>query len=386
MERRDRAADLRERVDRLAEHFDHFLLAHDTRANATSQQLLTHRQTLDLRWRAASVAAAIEDEQFVRSLRSTLRAWRVGTRRSVLADAEEFQDALRRARHRIEAFEDSAIDTVDLDQVPQQLWSLVDELGVVDNDSKIVAGTKTLHHLLPNLVPPMDRKYTGGFFRLNAHWWQGRHQKKAFIEMFRQLACLARRVVPQQYASGTGWRTSPTKILDNALIGFQMVEREPTRISFQVPGHPPSKNEARSMLSAAHPHASRVRALLTAAAKALRAQPGFAAHGPIRLDLVVHADPSHDPWDATNYLGGVADALEDKSRRGHAVDHLGELATVHLYGNDLQIKQITYVEEQHPAASYIVTIRALPPPATPAAIPVPRTPGSYKPDSPTPAA
>jgi hypothetical protein len=29
-----------------------------------------------------------------------------------------------------------------------------------------VPGTKALHHLLPDLVPPMDRAWTGAFF----HW------------------------------------------------------------------------------------------------------------------------------------------------------------------------------------------------------------------------
>jgi len=42
--------------------------------------------------------------------------------------------------------------------------SLVSGLAVVDNKARIVAGTKTLHHLLPDLVPPMDRAWTGAFF------------------------------------------------------------------------------------------------------------------------------------------------------------------------------------------------------------------------------
>jgi hypothetical protein len=210
----------------------------------------------------------------------------------------------------------------------------------------------------------MDREYTGGFFRLRGHQWHDPYQRDAFVEMFRALASIARRVDLQRYASGAGWRTSQTKILDNAVIGFQMVEANSARISFPVPGYPPSKSEAKSMLSDGHQHAPRVQALLTAAREALRAQPGFPAPavGPVRLDLVVHPGPDQDLWDATNYLGGIADVLEDKSRRRPVVDHLGELATVHLYGNDRQIKQLTYTEEQRPEAGYVVTIRTLPEP------------------------
>jgi hypothetical protein len=35
---------------------------------------------------------------------------------------------------------------------------------------------------------------------------------------------VARLVHPGQYVTGAGWRTSRTKILDNALIGFRKAE------------------------------------------------------------------------------------------------------------------------------------------------------------------
>jgi hypothetical protein len=55
-----------------------------------------------------------------------------------------------------------AIDGPDLlMNITDQLWMVVESLGVVENVAKIVAGTKTLHHLLPDLVVPMDRAWTG---------------------------------------------------------------------------------------------------------------------------------------------------------------------------------------------------------------------------------
>lgn len=55
----------------------------------------------------------------------------------------------------------------------------------------------------------------------------------------------------------------------------------------------------------------------------------------------------------------MADVLEDKSARGPAVSHLGELAEVWLYRNDRQIKQISYREEVGAVAEYTVTVRPL---------------------------
>jgi hypothetical protein len=47
----------------------------------------------------------------------------------------------------------------------EELWQLIDNLGIVENEAKLVSGSKALHHLLPDLVVPMDRAYTQKFFR-----------------------------------------------------------------------------------------------------------------------------------------------------------------------------------------------------------------------------
>jgi hypothetical protein len=286
-------------------------------------------------------------------------------------DEATFADALRVALPEIAAMETFQIDADDLpDATAERLWTIIASLGVVDNKAKIVAGTKTLHHLLPDLVPPMDRAWTGRFFGLHAPEWQDGSQRHTFIRMFREFSAIARAAHPQRYVTGEGWRTSRTKILDNAMIGYCKTELPQQKsddadagslISFRVPGYPPAKNEALSMLGDGHPHTVRVRALLDVARDALRSHPAFTpvVDAPIALELVVHSSPDMDPWDATNYLGGVADVLEDKSRRGTAVTHLGELAHISLYRNDRQIKQITYHEQPDALPGYVVTVRVL---------------------------
>jgi hypothetical protein len=97
-----------------------------------------------------------------------------------------------------------------------------------------------------------------------------------------------------------------------------------------------------SMLGAGHHLALRVRLLLETARLALEAQEFTPIHvGPVALDVVVSCPNGSNPADATNFLGGIADVLEEKSRRGE-LSHLEGLAKVWLYGNDRQIKQVSY--------------------------------------------
>ena len=126
-------------------------------------------------------------------------------------------------------------------------------------------------------------------------------------------------------------------------------------ITIEVSGYPPAKNEAKSMLAAGHVHAERVLDLLQAASN--EAGPGGTAYFPdesLGLELVVTSPPPPSS-DATNYLGGVADVLENKGHRGDLA-HLGQLA---LYRNDRQFHNVRYRWELGPDAHYQVRIWTL---------------------------
>lgn len=130
-------------------------------------------------------------------------------------------------------------------------------------------------------------------------------------------------------------------------------------ITFQVQGLPPAKSEALSMLGAGHRHADRVTRLLRAAQTAAQ-EAQFAGFGtrPVGLELTVSCARDGQRSDATNFLGGVADVLEEKSRRG-ALDHLGELSGVWLYANDNQIERVAYTWRPASQPSYVVRLWAL---------------------------
>ncbi len=130
-------------------------------------------------------------------------------------------------------------------------------------------------------------------------------------------------------------------------------------IEFDVEGYPPAKGEALSMLGARHSHAPRVLALLEAAMVATESS-GLAHLGavPLGMEFVVSCRRDHLRSDATNYLGGVADVLEDKAHRGQ-LEHLGSLAKVGLFNNDRQLEEVRYRWESADQPSYRVRLWAL---------------------------
>ena len=103
--------------------------------------------------------------------------------------------------------------------VPARLQALVDQLGIVENDSRIVADTKALHHVLPELVVPIDRAYTGRFFGWhNPEFTSTSRLLRQALPRFGRVAVNAR--VRQFVQTERSWNMSVSKVIDNAIIGL----------------------------------------------------------------------------------------------------------------------------------------------------------------------
>jgi len=154
------AVELRGRIDNLRSRFVEYadLYDHSVPFTRTGQYEL-HRETIDRRREVGSAFAAVGDERFTELLYETLQRWGIGRRGSRLVPLSEFRRTLIEHAPLLGALEGSSIEdpSLDMDLIAGKIDQLVTELHVVDNRARIVAGTKTLHHLLPDLVPPMDR-------------------------------------------------------------------------------------------------------------------------------------------------------------------------------------------------------------------------------------
>ena len=211
----------RERVRWLIDHFTLCLSAFDEDTPfAGSKKIRYHQATIARRRQFDSSTEALHDEQFVKSLYNTLKAWGIGLRGSRLVPFPKFVDALIMAAPDIDQLSSICIDDEDLDteQVCSQLWDIFRTLGIVENLAKLVACSKALHHVLPHLVVPMDRRYTGRFFG-----WQGtdfQYDQARSLRIAIESFALVGRAVDLDEHVGKGWHTSKTKVLDNAIVGY----------------------------------------------------------------------------------------------------------------------------------------------------------------------
>jgi hypothetical protein len=109
--------------------------------------------------------------------------------------------------------------------VADKAWAIIDSLGIVQNEAKLVPCTKALHHILPELIVPMDREYTRRFFAWHVPEFQYQ-QEKVWHHAFERFATIASEVNLRQFV-GHGWQTSVTKVLDNAIVAFCRIHKLP---------------------------------------------------------------------------------------------------------------------------------------------------------------
>ena len=213
------------RVSELMNDFGYYVDVFDQASLFTGPSLYFHFKTLELLRRHDSAMQALEDDEFFDSLYATLTAWgmhRMGPRGAKLVDLSELKASFRRQAKRIHQVETLCIVDVqeqEILDVTSLLWEIICRLQVGVGKTKIVAGSKALHHLLPALVPPIDRQYTVRFFFHHTTFNQG--DEKAFKEIypcFYQIAVSCRKEI--QARLSTGMNTSATKVIDNAIVGY----------------------------------------------------------------------------------------------------------------------------------------------------------------------
>jgi hypothetical protein len=217
----DRTSRMAERIEDLSANFGHYLRQFEHRAVFGGPSVHFHVRAIERRMTHESVRSAIADEELLELIYAVLTSWgmhRMGPAK--LVDFEPFCNSIRKQSVILEELEPLVITDVDgVDAVADKIWHAVSGARVSASGTQIVAGTKALHHLLPDLIPPIDRTYTIRFFHENTLMPRG--DEDAFKEVYPALVDIATQAADHLSVNNRSpMNTSRTKIIDNAIIGY----------------------------------------------------------------------------------------------------------------------------------------------------------------------
>jgi hypothetical protein len=220
---------MNQRIGKLNSNFDDYIDYFFNSNNFTGPSIYFHNKTLAIQKRSNSIGETINSDEFFDFLYATLTAWgmhRMGPGNTKLVEIEELKKSFRSQAYAISKFEKMSImdiHKVNIMNIADELWNILSNLKVSIASAQIVANSKALHHLLPSLLPPIDRTYTYNFF-YNRNMLT-LSEKEAFKEMyvrFYQIAITNKSKI--ESLIGSRWNTSETKTLDNAIVGYVLKE------------------------------------------------------------------------------------------------------------------------------------------------------------------
>lgn len=218
-----------ERVDDLIRTFPDCLEAFEKANKWPGPNLYFHRKTIAISRGSLHKADLLDDPLFFDMLYATLAAWgmhRLGDNKTKLLELNQIRESFAKQAEAIGQVESRSLAGMpgeDVEEVGTRIWEILAGLRVGIGSIKIVANTKALHHLLPNLVPPVDRRYTLRFFHKNTIL--AREEPLIFIDLYHALHRImnARREdICRAVDDGRGYNTSITKVIDNAITGYMI--------------------------------------------------------------------------------------------------------------------------------------------------------------------
>lgn len=210
--------------------FERYLNVCEERRIFSGPSVYFYEQTIEQRRKARSLADLAQDKRFHESVYATLTSWgmhRMGeTVAAKLTDFGIFSKTLQGLITSVKDFAELSITEItedDFGVVAKKLAPLAEVQGITASKAPLVANSKTLHFVLPNLVPPMDRTYTGRFFfGPKTGMLLPGPASKNFVFMFTELHRIAQRHA-EVLKSKTGRSyicLGHAKGLDNAIIGY----------------------------------------------------------------------------------------------------------------------------------------------------------------------
>jgi hypothetical protein len=191
-----------------------------------------HHRAIGRRRSHDSVDGLLADQQFLEYVYAVLPAWgmhRMGAQRAKVTEYSQLVSSLRTAPPDLRELWPLDITELDPGSVPtvsEQAWRIIASIKASTSERQIVAGSKVLHHVLPDLIPPIDRQYTFRFFTGQKTVRGG--DRRAFLEWFPYLADIGRRCrnpIDTAMRQGTRMSSGHAKVIDNAIIGF-MITRD----------------------------------------------------------------------------------------------------------------------------------------------------------------
>ena len=206
------------RINQLVEQFTTYLNSFIERSPYEGPSIYFHERVISLR-RSAPLDKLLQCNWFIEYLYSVLVSWGMH-RMDGGARLKPFTDFAREVRgigQRIVSLAFIQLGEVQTTHI-NILCEVLQEQTVMVTTPRLVGNSKVFHHLLPDLVPPIDNANTLWFFE---------NPRGSDADIFRfameKFKDIHNRITWAEVAYNGPMNTSRPKLIDNAIIGYKQM-------------------------------------------------------------------------------------------------------------------------------------------------------------------
>jgi hypothetical protein len=216
------------KIDAISRDKDGFLFYVDkcNEHYRNSNDLKFYRDIIKMHRDTESLEELLSRDDFYKKILATLKEWNMNQRAAKLTDFDSFKyttlnkkdTLLKLYNYKLENLEES-----DIREVLTLLKEVFGDIKVMESKRRIVGVSKALHFILPDLVMPIDTKYTmEAFYGGNRYDQDLDKEFKTFTDIFKKTYNIVNDLqLSDKDVSGEGWSTSVPKLIDNAIIGLE---------------------------------------------------------------------------------------------------------------------------------------------------------------------
>ena len=197
---------------------------YDRQKDFSNSSYYFHRRVIEIIRTSKTHKDLFKDKIFLEFVYATLSTWGLdrmdGSAR--LVEFNVFRKSVLNNLSFLEkltGYKINNLNNTEEQEIKDKLSNLFDNVKVMVKKAKLVGVSKALHHLLPDLVPPIDRKYTLNFFYGSINYSE-KDQKGKFLAIFDKFRLICKELDLTEKDLSGQWDTSIPKLIDNAIIGF----------------------------------------------------------------------------------------------------------------------------------------------------------------------
>ena len=172
-----------------------------------------------------NIISLLRSHDFLKDIYNTLLFFGMNSRGAKLKSFEDFVSTLISNIEKIgliSNLELESITDIQLQEVKPILKELFYSLDIMESSSKLVGFSKTMAHIIPDLIPPIDRQNINNFFYGNTslpNYSNGEFNR--FWNIFLKFQYISKKLqLSKDSRKFEGFNSSIPKIIDNAIWGY----------------------------------------------------------------------------------------------------------------------------------------------------------------------